>query len=95
MPAHPLYGYLRDGTICAHSMGFRDVAQAGGVPGVEARIASGEFPTVVIDTAGRQPAGLKRHYKRVERFAFEGLTLFPLTGYLVRPDAVFVHNATP
>jgi hypothetical protein len=94
MPAHPLYGYLRDGTICAHSMGFRDVAQAGGVPGVEQRIASGEFGTVVIDTSGRYPASLKRHYTRVDSFEFEGRTLYPLTGYLVRPKDAFVRRAS-
>jgi hypothetical protein len=98
MPAHPLYGYLRDGTICAHSMGFRDVAQAGGVPGVEERIASGEFRTVVVDTGGRHPESLKRYYTRVDNFEFEGRTLYPLTGFLVRPKAAFVRResaATP
>lgn len=91
MPAHPLYGYLRDGTICAHSMGFRDVALAGGVPGVEARIASGEFRTVVIDTNGRHPTALKHHYKRVEKFELKGRALYPFTGHKVRPESVFVY----
>ena len=93
MPAHPLYGYLRDGTICAHSMGFRDVSQAGGVQDVEARLASGEFRSVVIDTNGRRPGALKHHYQRVDKLEFKGRALYPMTGYKVRPEYVFVYTS--
>jgi hypothetical protein len=93
MAAHPLYSYLRDGTICAHAMGFNDMIHAGGVRGVEPRLASGEFRTVVVDTGGRRFPGLKRHYQLVEELSFEGRTLYPLTGFRVRPKSVYVYRS--
>jgi hypothetical protein len=91
MQAHPLYGYLRDGTICAHVMGLRDLTHAGGVPDVDRRIASGEFATVVVDTSGRRPD--KRHFQLALELSFKGRTLLPVTGYPVRPKTVYVHRS--
>ncbi|HTU59457.1 MAG TPA: hypothetical protein VMF89_13500, partial [Polyangiales bacterium] len=57
------------------------------------RIASGEFATVVVDSSGRRPVGLKRHFKLVEELSFEGRTLVPVTGFPVRPKSVHVHRS--
>lgn len=90
--AHPLYSYLRDGTIHAHAMGFNDVAFAGGVKASESRFRAGEFRTVMVDTGGRWPPGLKRYYEKVHVFHFAARTLLPRTGYEVRPKAIYVHR---
>jgi hypothetical protein len=92
MPAHPLYSYLRDGTLHAHAMGYKDVAGAGGVAESEKRLKLGGFPTVVMDEKGKRTHALKRYYREVGRFNFEGTALKALTGSWVRPEAVLVHR---
>jgi len=92
MPAHPLYSYLRDGTIHAHAMGYKDVAGAGGVADSERRLKLGAFPTVVLDTKAKRTHALKRYYREQGNFNFEGRTLKALTGSWVRPETVHVHR---
>jgi len=90
--AHPLYSYLRDGTIHAHAMGFNDVAYAGDFKLWGDRFKTGELPTVLVDTGGRRPPNLKTHYKKVYTFELHGETLMPRTGFQVRPRFIYAYR---
>ena len=91
MPAHPMYSYLRDGTVHLHQMGVGDVAFAGGLNDFDKRLAAGEFPTVV-EEAGFPLAGMEQHYERAESLDFAGDDLLSRTGFGVRPGAIWVYR---
>ncbi|MEI7893000.1 MAG: hypothetical protein WCI05_07905 [Myxococcales bacterium] len=91
VPAHPMYSYLRDGTVHMHQMGIGDVAFAGGIVDLSARLASGAFPTVVQDT-DCAIAGLAESHVAVHRFQYDGLAFLLRTGFAVRPATVWVHR---
>jgi hypothetical protein len=90
--AHPLYSYLRDGTIHAHAMGFNDVAYAGDFKLWGDRFKTGELPTVVVDSGGRRPPDLKTHYKKVYTFQLQDSVLMPRSGFQVRPRFIYVYR---
>jgi hypothetical protein len=88
MPAHPLYSYLRDGTVHVHQMGLGDVEFAGGLNDLDARLASGEFPTVVVDKP-MWIAGLDRYYDSTQTFTYIRGALYSRTGFGVRPESIW------
>lgn len=90
MPAHPLYNYLRHGTVHVHQMGLGDVAFAGGVGDVPGRLARGEFPTVVEEDCCAIE-GLASDFVRDHGFEYEGDALQSKTGFRVRPASVWLH----
>lgn len=91
IPGHPLYSFLRDGTLHTHQMGFGDVRGAGGVPDCEKRLSAGEFPTVVLDEGFHLP-GVKTAYKQAHKFRYGPGTLIPRTGFAVKPGAIYVRR---
>jgi hypothetical protein len=92
MGAHPLYSYLRDGTIHTHAMGFNDVARTPSSKLRSDEFLKREFATVIVDSRGRPPPGLKHAYDRVYSFSFEGKTLLQRTGFQARPTFVFLRR---
>jgi hypothetical protein len=94
MRAHPLYSYLRDGTIHLHQMGMWDVEFAGGLEDFEQRLASGEFKTVVEDSSD-PPQPIARHYELVGRLRLPGDAVFSKTGYRTRPTTLWRYREAP
>lgn len=92
IPAHPMYSYLRDGTVHVHQMGIGDVDFAGGVDDLDGRLTRGEFATVVEDS-DCELEGLDRSYTKVHKFRYPRGALYSKTGFRVRPRAVWVHYA--
>jgi len=92
MPAHPLYSYLRDGSLQVHQMGLGDVGFAGGVSDLASRLARGVYPTVVVDEYLSIP-GLEKSYVPVHHFRYEGSAFRSKTGFMVRPMTVWLHRS--
>jgi hypothetical protein len=91
VPSHPLYSYLRDGTVHLHQMSVGDVAFDGGVRDLKERLKRGEYPTVVLDTDVDVLEGME-DYDNVYTFRYKGDALNAKTGLLVRPRGVWVHR---
>jgi hypothetical protein len=94
IPGHPLYSYLRDGTIHTHAMGFGDVRDSGGIADFSQVIASGKYRTIVLEDYIRNMAGFSASYVRAHTFQYEGRALTPRTGYQVRPAVVLVRRSS-
>lgn len=89
MPAHPLFGYLRDGAVHVHQMGLQDVAYRGGVGDIRRRLAAREWAAVVVDERTTVP-GLESGYYEGHRLRYETPeALKTRTGFLVRPAAIW------
>ncbi len=85
MPAHPLYGWLRDHKTHVHQMGIQDVAFMGGVQDLSKRLAEHEWAAVVVDSSNRVPQ-LDRDYRKAETFQYPSKrALKSKTGFSVRP----------
>ncbi len=89
MPAHPLFGYLRDGTVHIHAMGMVDVAYRGGVGDLRRRLARSEWGAVVMDE--RTPIhGIEAGYYEGHRLRYATpQALQPRTGHRVRPKSIW------
>ena len=89
MPAHPLFGYLRDGEVHVHQMGLQDVAYRGGVGDIRKRLAAKEWAAVVVDER-TTVSGIERGYYEGHRLRYETPdALRARTGFLVRPASIW------
>jgi hypothetical protein len=88
IPAHPFLSYQRWGGVHLHQMGIGDVAFSGGIPDLRARIAHGEWPTVIVDDNVDVP-DLEPAMYASDRFPYVGAELYPKTGFAARPSTVW------
>jgi Dolichyl-phosphate-mannose-protein mannosyltransferase len=95
-PAHPMLAYDREHTIHLHQMGFSDLSSSGGIQDLRARLASGEWAGVVVDSDSEVPF-LDEHYYPADRFLYDDAeSLFARTGTRVRPRMLWrAQNTMP
>ncbi|MEZ4471662.1 MAG: glycosyltransferase 87 family protein [bacterium] len=90
MPAHPLYGWQRDGQVHVHQMGIQDVAFMGGLKDLPVRLRRREWGAVVIDEQNRVP-GVEAGYYLGRRLQYATPdALRAKTGFLVRPAEIWL-----
>lgn len=93
-PAHPMLAYDREHTIHLHQMGITDLSSSGGVRDLRARLASGEWAGVLVDSDCDVPF-LDDHYYAADKFLYDDAeALFARTGTRVRPRTLWRAQST-